>query len=132
MTKDVAPSFSSRLTMVSLNPLVCSRSLAPTPHLTSTLFAVSRMVLSTDWNTLLGSKPEKGSFFSSFLVSSFLVSEEEDDEEEEEADEDEDEEARCCSCCWLEDDDASEPEPDPDPAADSPADAAEASPFMAF
>ena len=126
MTKDVAPSFSSRLTMVSLNPLVCSRSLAPTPHLTSTLFAVSRMVLSTDWNTLLGSKPEKGSFFSSFF-SSFLVSDEEEDEEE-----DDDEEARCCSCCWLEDDDASEPEPDPDPAADSPADAAEASPFMAF
>ena len=129
MTKDVAPSFSSRLTMVSLNPLVCSRSLAPTPHLTSTLFAVSRMVLSTDWNTLLGSKPEKGSFFSSFLVSE----EEEDDEEEDEEDEDEeDEEARCCSCCWFEDDDASEPEPEPDPAADSPADAAEASPFMAF
>ena len=72
--------------MVSLNPLVCSRSLAPTPHLTSTLFAVSRMVLSTDWNTLLGSKPEKGSFFSSFF-SSFLVSEEEDDEEEEEDEE---------------------------------------------
>ena len=122
MTKDVAPSFSSRLTMVSLNPLVCSRSLAPTPHLTSTLFAVSRMVLSTDWNTLLGSKPEKGSFFSSFLVS----------DEEEDEEEDDDEEARCCSCCWLEDDDASEAEPEADPAADSPADAAEASPFMAF
>ena len=131
MTKDVAPSFSSRLTMVSLNPLVCSRSLAPTPHLTSTLFAVSRMVLSTDWNTLLGSKPEKGSFFSSFF-SSFLVSDEEEEEEDEDEDDEDDEEARCCSCCWLEDDDASEPEPDPDPAADSPADAAEASPFMAF
>lgn len=125
LTNAVAPSFSSRFTMASRNPFVCSLSLAPTPHLTSTLFAVSRMVLRTDWNTLLGSKPEPESFF---------VSEDEDDEEEEEVDEDEDDEdedeeeeeddARCCSCCWVDEDDAPEPEP-----ADAPD---EPPPFMAF
>ena len=122
LTNAVAPSFSSRFTITaSLNPFVCSLSLAPTPHLTSTLFAVSRMVLRTDWNTLLGSKPEPESFF---------VSEEDEEEEEEEVDEDDDDEeeeeddARCCSCCWVDEDDAPEPEP-----ADAPD---EPPPFMAF
>ena len=124
LTNAVAPSFSSRFAMASRNPFVCSLSLAPTPHLTSNLYAGSRMVFWTDWTTVLGSKPEPEYFF---------VSEDEDDEEEEEVDEDEDDEdeeeeeddARCCSCCWVDEDDAPGSRSPPTPLDEPP-------PFMAF
>ena len=72
-------------------PAVCSRSLAPTPHLTSALFAPSRIAERTESKILFASNEGQLDFFSS------PAEEEEDQGEEEE--EEEEEALSCCCCC---------------------------------